>query len=61
MTPAIAAVLVNYNAGDELRAALQSIAEAIGRTPWEAVVVDNATVMAARPANTSFIVSAFPF
>ena len=43
MTPAIAAVLVNYNAGDELRAALQSIAEAIGRTPWEAVVVDNAS------------------
>ena len=43
MTPAIAAVLVNYNAGDELRDALQSIADAIGRTPWEAVVVDNAS------------------
>jgi GT2 family glycosyltransferase len=43
MTPAIASVLVNYNAGDELRAALQSIADAIGRTPWEAVVVDNAS------------------
>jgi GT2 family glycosyltransferase len=43
MTPAIAAVLVNYNAGAELRTALRSIADAMGRTPWEAVVVDNAS------------------
>ena len=43
MTPAITAVLVNYNAGSELRTALQSIVDAIGRTPWEAVVVDNAS------------------
>lgn len=43
MTPNIAAILVNYNAGDELRRALASIrreAEAAGFT-WEAVVVDN--------------------
>jgi N-acetylglucosaminyl-diphospho-decaprenol L-rhamnosyltransferase len=43
MTPAIAAIIVNYNAGSELRAALQSVVEAIGRNPWEAVVVDNAS------------------
>ena len=39
----IAAVLVNYNAGPELRLALQSIVEEMGATPWEAVVVDNAS------------------
>jgi N-acetylglucosaminyl-diphospho-decaprenol L-rhamnosyltransferase len=43
MTPAIAAVIVNYNAGDELRLALQSVAHAVGRSPWEGVVVDNAS------------------
>ena len=43
MTPAVAGVLVNYNAGPDLRLALQSIADAMGRTPWEAVVVDNAS------------------
>ena len=41
--PIIAAVLVNYNAGPELRLALQSIVEEMGATPWEAVVVDNAS------------------
>jgi GT2 family glycosyltransferase len=39
----IAAVLVNYNGGPELRLALQSIVEEMGATPWEAVVVDNAS------------------
>ena len=43
MTPAIAAVIVNYNAGDELRTALQSVAHAAGRSPWEGVVIDNAS------------------
>jgi GT2 family glycosyltransferase len=39
----IAAVVVNFNAGEELREALQSIrAEAAG-SEWEAVVVDNAS------------------
>jgi N-acetylglucosaminyl-diphospho-decaprenol L-rhamnosyltransferase len=43
MMPELAAVIVNYNAGAELREALQSIAaEMAGRT-WEAVVVDNAS------------------
>jgi len=45
----LAAVIVNYNAGPELRDALQSIADEMARHPsegggpWEAVVVDNAS------------------
>src|SRR5512147_2337826 len=39
----VSAVLVNYNAGDELQQALQSIADDMGATPWEAVVIDNAS------------------
>jgi GT2 family glycosyltransferase len=41
--PALSAILVNYNAGDELRRALQSIADEMQGQPWEAVVVDNAS------------------
>jgi GT2 family glycosyltransferase len=44
MTLVVTAVIVNYNAGDELRHALQSIAADLGERPWEAVVVDNASV-----------------
>jgi GT2 family glycosyltransferase len=45
VTPDVSAVLVNYNAGDELRAALRSIAaDAAGSgLTWEAFVVDNAS------------------
>lgn len=43
MMPEISAVLVNYNAGDELRAALRSIAEDLAGHPWEGWVVDNAS------------------
>lgn len=43
MTPDVTALLVNYNAGDELRQALQSIADAAGDLAWEAIVVDNAS------------------
>ncbi len=43
MTPDYAAILVNYNAGDELRAALRSIAEELNGQRWEAAVVDNAS------------------
>jgi len=43
MPPAVAAVLVNYNAGDDLRAALASIARECAGLSWEAVVVDNAS------------------
>jgi hypothetical protein len=39
----LAAVIVNYNAGFELRDALQSIADEMASRPWEAVVVDNAS------------------
>jgi hypothetical protein len=41
--PGVSAVLVNYNAGRELRRALQSIADELADTRWEAVVVDNAS------------------
>lgn len=40
----MAAVLVNYNAGDELRRAVQSIADEMGNEPWEGVIVDNASI-----------------
>jgi GT2 family glycosyltransferase len=39
----VAAVIVNYNAGPELRTALQSIAAEMAGRAWEAVVVDNAS------------------
>ena len=42
--PVVSAVLVNYNAGDELRRALQSLADELAGQSWEAVVVDNASV-----------------
>jgi GT2 family glycosyltransferase len=41
--PLVSAILVNYNAGRELAAALQSIADDMASRPWEAVVVDNAS------------------
>jgi len=34
---------VNFNAGEELRHALQSLADEMGDRPWEGVVVDNAS------------------
>ena len=37
------AVIVNYNAGAELRQALQSIAGDSGPEGWDAVIVDNAS------------------
>ena len=42
--PAVSALLVSYNAGDELRRALQSLVEECADQPWEAVVVDNVSV-----------------
>jgi N-acetylglucosaminyl-diphospho-decaprenol L-rhamnosyltransferase len=41
--PVLSAILVNYNAGDELRRALQSVADEMVGRPWEAVVIDNAS------------------
>jgi glycosyltransferase involved in cell wall biosynthesis len=43
VTPEVTALIVNYNAGDELRRALRSVADAMGSRPWEGVVVDNAS------------------
>jgi GT2 family glycosyltransferase len=43
VTPEVAAVLVNYNAGAELRAALQSVADELRGHSWQGVVVDNAS------------------
>jgi GT2 family glycosyltransferase len=43
MTPEVSAILVNYNAGDELAVALRSIDADRGTMPWEAIVVDNAS------------------
>ena len=43
MTLEVVAVLVNYNAGPELRRALQSVADEMTGHAWEAVVVDNAS------------------
>ena len=43
MTPELAAVIVNYNAGPELASALQSIADEMDGRGWEAIVVDNAS------------------
>jgi GT2 family glycosyltransferase len=43
MAPDVSAILVNYNAGGELRRALESIARELGTRRWEAVVVDNAS------------------
>ena len=39
----VSVVLVNYNAGSELRLALGSIATELAAQSWEAVVVDNAS------------------
>jgi N-acetylglucosaminyl-diphospho-decaprenol L-rhamnosyltransferase len=41
--PELTAVIVNYNAGAELRQALQSLAHDAPPSSWEAVVVDNAS------------------
>jgi GT2 family glycosyltransferase len=42
--PEVSAILVNYNAGPELRHALQSIAAEMPASAWEAVVIDNASI-----------------
>lgn len=39
----VSAILVNYNAGEELAGALRSIADEMAGLRWEAVVVDNAS------------------
>ena len=44
MAADVAVVLVNYNAGEELRTALQSASEELSGRTWEGVVVDNASI-----------------
>jgi GT2 family glycosyltransferase len=68
-TPEIAAIVVNFNAGDELRTALSSIARELTGRPWHGIVVDNASqdgsaaiaqefapavTLVANPANVGF-------
>ena len=53
--PVLSAVLVNYNAGDELRRALQSIADEMHGQPWEEVVVDNASIDDSRFVAKEFV------
>jgi GT2 family glycosyltransferase len=43
VTPELALLIVNYNAGDDLRRALESVAGECAGYEWEAVVVDNAS------------------
>jgi N-acetylglucosaminyl-diphospho-decaprenol L-rhamnosyltransferase len=43
VTPRITAVIVNFNAGAELAACLESIVTAMHERAWEVVVVDNAS------------------
>jgi len=43
-SPELTAILVNYNAGDELREALASIAAEMAGRAWDGFVVDNASV-----------------
>ena len=41
--PEVTAIVVNFNAGDELRTALASVASELSGRAWEGVVVDNAS------------------
>ena len=41
--PEVAVVIVNYNAGDDLRLALKSVATECAGLDWQGVVVDNAS------------------
>ena len=52
--PAIAAIVVNYNAGDELRAALESIARELAGRRWHGIVVDNASHDGSAPIALEF-------
>jgi GT2 family glycosyltransferase len=42
-SPDVTAIVVNFNAGDELRVALSSIAGELAGRPWDGFVVDNAS------------------
>ena len=50
----VAAIIVNYNSGAELAAALRSIADEMAGLSWEAVVVDNASSDGSEAAAEAF-------
>jgi GT2 family glycosyltransferase len=52
--PIYAVVLVNYNSGDELARALQSVADELAMLPWQGIVVDNASSDSSTAAVESF-------
>ena len=52
--PEVAAILVDYNAGDELVRAIESIADDLRGRDWEAVVVDNASTDASAASMAAF-------
>jgi GT2 family glycosyltransferase len=52
--PIYAVVLVNYNAGDELARALQSVDDELSGQPWQGLVVDNASVDGSTAAVEAF-------
>jgi hypothetical protein len=52
--PDIAAIVVNYNAGDELRSALESIARELAGRRWHGIVVDNASRDGSAPIALEF-------
>ena len=54
MTPRLGAIIVNYNAGPELRQALESIDRATCGS-WQAVVVDNGSTDGSEAAATAFV------
>ncbi|MGH9346289.1 MAG: glycosyltransferase family 2 protein [Vicinamibacterales bacterium] len=56
--PVLSAVIVNYNAGDELRRALQSIADELHGEVWQAAVVDNASTDGSQAIVAEFAPSA---
>jgi GT2 family glycosyltransferase len=53
-SPELTAIVVNYNAGDELRRALQSIADEMHERPWQAFVIDNASTDGSTAIVTEF-------
>ena len=50
----VSAILVNYNAGEDLRRALQSIADELHDYSWQAIVVDNASTDGSAGIATDF-------
>jgi GT2 family glycosyltransferase len=54
LTPEVSAILVNYNAGNELALALRSVEADCAGIPWEAVVVDNASTDGSAAAVEAF-------